>query len=63
VGGTEDGEREKVRRNRYGRKCTEDKEIEQSYVAMSNGELGVANRKCQMPGKQEPPGSHGNDIS
>ena len=31
---------------------TEGQEIEQRCVAMREGELGVANRKSQMPGKQ-----------
>jgi hypothetical protein len=29
--------------------------FQQRYVAMGDGELGVATRKSQMPGKQEPP--------
>ena len=29
--------------------------IEQRCVAIVNGELGVASRKSQVPGKQEPP--------
>jgi hypothetical protein len=37
---------------RLGR-CTEGQEIEQRYVAMGDGELGLATRKSQMPGKQE----------
>ena len=55
------GEREmggKSGRIRYGRRwrrCTEGQEIEQRCVAMGDGELGVATRKSQMPGKQEPP--------
>ena len=36
-------------------RCTEGQEIEQRCVAMGDGELGVATRKSQMPGKQEPP--------
>ena len=49
---------EKRGRIRYGRRwrrCTEGQEIEQRCVAMGDGELGVATRKSQMPGKQEPP--------
>ena len=49
---------EKGVRIRYGRRwrrCTEGQEIEQRCVAMGDGELGVATRKSQMPGKQEPP--------
>jgi hypothetical protein len=34
---------------------TEGQEIEQRYVAMGDGELGVATRKSQMIGKQEAP--------
>jgi hypothetical protein len=43
-------------RIRYGRRwrCTEGQEFEQRYVAMGDEELGVATRKSQMPGKQEP---------
>jgi hypothetical protein len=33
----------------------EDQEIEQRCVAMGHGELRVATKKSQMPGKQEPP--------
>jgi hypothetical protein len=29
--------------------------IEQRYVVMRDGDLGVATRKFQMPGKQEAP--------
>jgi hypothetical protein len=45
-------------RIRYGKRYTEGQEIEQWYVAMGNGKLGVATRnvrKSQMPEKQEPP--------
>jgi hypothetical protein len=46
-------------RIRYGRRwreiCREGQKIEQGYVGMGDGELGVATRKFQMPGKQEPP--------
>jgi hypothetical protein len=51
-------EEEKGGRIRYGRrqgKYTEGQEIEQGCVAMDDGELGVVNRKSQMPGKQEAP--------
>ena len=34
------------------RRYTEDQEIEQMGLAMGDGELGVAKRKTQMPGKQ-----------
>jgi hypothetical protein len=43
---------------RYGkswRRYTESQGIEQRCVAMGDGELGVATRKSQMPGEQEPP--------
>jgi hypothetical protein len=54
--GREDGEGEKGGRiGRRWRRCTEGQEIEQTYVAMGNEELGVATRKSQMPGKQKPP--------
>ena len=42
-------------RIRYGRRqmrCTQGLEIEVRCVEMREGELGVANRKSQMPGKQ-----------
>jgi hypothetical protein len=58
MGGREEGEGKKRKRIRYGRRwrrCTEGQEIEQRCVAMGEGELGVATRKSQMPGKQEPP--------
>jgi hypothetical protein len=47
---------------RWGR-CTKGQEIEQRCVAMGDGELVVATRKSQMPGKQEPPRTHWDDIS
>ena len=56
---------EKRGRIRYGRRwrrCTEGQEIEQRCVAMGDGELGVATRKSQMPGKQEPPRTPQDDI-
>ena len=58
MGGREEEEGKKRGRIRYGRRwrrCTEGQEIEQRCVAMGDGELGVATRKSQMPGKQEPP--------
>ena len=58
LGEREEGEEKKRGRIRYGRRwrrCTEGQEIEQRCVAMGDGELGVATRKSQMPGKQEPP--------
>ena len=50
------GEKEESR-IRYGRRwrCTEGQEIEQRYVVVGDGELGVATRKSQLAGKQEPP--------
>jgi hypothetical protein len=42
-------------RIRFGRRqgrCTKGPEIEQRFVAMGDGELGVAIIKSQMPGKQ-----------
>jgi hypothetical protein len=54
----DDEEGEKRVRIRYGRRwrrCTEGQEIEQRCIAMGDGELGVATRKSQMLGKQEPP--------
>ena len=48
-------EGEKRGRIRYWRRCTEDQEIEKRCIAMGDGELGVATRKFQMPGKQEAP--------
>ena len=38
-----------------GGRNTEDHEIEWRYIAMGDGELGVANGKSQMPGTQEAP--------
>ena len=54
--GREEGERKRRGRIRYGRRwrCTEGQEIEQRYVVVGDGELGVATRKSQMLGKQEP---------
>jgi hypothetical protein len=55
LGGREEGEKKKRGRISYGRRCTEGQEIEQRCVTMGYGELGVATRKFQMPGKQKPP--------
>ena len=56
LGGSEEGGEEGgIRYGRRWRRCTEGQEIEQRCVAMGDGELGVATRKSQMPGKQEPP--------
>ena len=54
----EEGEGKKRGRIKYGRKWRkykEGEEIEQRCVAMGDRELGVATRKSQMPGKEEPP--------
>jgi hypothetical protein len=49
------GRGKKLGRIRCGRKqlgkSTEGQEIEWRYVAVGDGELGVATRKSQMPGK------------
>ena len=37
------GERVRIRYGRRWRRCTEGQEIEQKYVAMRGGELGVSN--------------------
>ena len=57
LGGREEGEAKKKGGIRYGRKWrryTEGQEFEQRCVAIGHGELGVATRKCQMSGLQEP---------
>ena len=49
-----EGRGKKGDRNRYWKeqeRSTEDQEIEQKYVAVRDGELGVATRKSYMPGK------------
>jgi hypothetical protein len=56
--------RGKRRKNQYGRRwrgCTVVQEIEQSCVAMGDGELEAATRKSQKIGKL--PGPNGDDIS
>ena len=56
--GREEGEGKKRGRIRYWRKwrrCTEGQEIEQRCIAIGDGELAIATRKSQMPGKLEPP--------
>ena len=60
LGGGEEGEENRGLRGRirYGKRqerSTESQEIEQKYVAVGDGELGVATRKSQMPEKQEVP--------
>jgi hypothetical protein len=58
LGGREEGEEEKESRIRYERRWewyTQGQEFEERCVAMGDGELGVATRKSQMPGKQEVP--------
>jgi hypothetical protein len=44
-----------IRCGRRQERCTQGQEIEQRCVAMGDGELGIATRKSQMPGKQEAP--------
>jgi len=44
-------------------KITKCHKIEQRYVAMVDGELGVAIRKSQIPEKQEAPRTQREDIS
>jgi hypothetical protein len=46
--------RGRIRHGVRRKRCTEDQEIEQRCVAMGDGELGIAPRNSQMPGKQEP---------
>ena len=61
MGRKEEEEGKTGARIRYGRRwvwsggCKESQVIEQRYVAMGDGELGVATKKTQMPGKQEAP--------
>jgi hypothetical protein len=54
--------RDRIRCGRRWRRCAEDQEIEQRCVTMEDGELEVATRKSQRPGKQGPPGPHRDDI-
>jgi hypothetical protein len=63
LGGREKREEEKWGKVWYGRRQgwdTEGQELEQSCLAMGDGELVVATNKSQMPGKQGP---NGDDIS
>jgi hypothetical protein len=55
--GREECDGEKRGRIRYGRRWSRcmGQEIEQRYVVMGNGKLGVATRRSQMPVKQELP--------
>jgi len=46
-----------------GGRCTEGQKIEQRYVAMGDGELGVATMKFQWPGKQEATRTQWDNIS
>ena len=58
MGGREEGKekrRGRIRYDRRWRRCTVGQEIKQRCVAIGHGELGVATRKSQMPGKEEPP--------
>jgi hypothetical protein len=59
------GEGEKEGQNQVWEEIEEmyREEIEQRSVAMGDGELGIATRKSQMPGKQEPPRTLRDDIS
>jgi len=53
------GERgSRIRCGRRWRRYTEGEEIEQGFEAMRDGDLRVAIRKTQMPGKQETPRTH-----
>ena len=54
-GGREEKSGDRIRCGRRRGRCTEGQEIEQTCIAMEDGELGVATRKSQMPGKQEAP--------
>ena len=58
LGGRKEGKGRKGDMIRYGRRggrCTEVQEIEQRYIAMGDGELVIATRKCQMPKNQVAP--------
>ena len=57
MGGREEGEGGRGAESGMGGdgEDVEGQEIEQGSGAMGDGELGVAARKSQMPGKQEPP--------
>ena len=44
-------------------RCTEGQEIGQRRVAREGGELGLATRKSQIPGKQRLPGPNGDDFN
>ena len=57
-GGTWEGEsirRTKGEQDKVWEEMGRSQEIEQRHVAVWDGELGVATRKSQMPGKQEVP--------
>ena len=57
MGGTWEEEkrgRGKGEESGYGRRCTEDQEIQQRCVTTGDKELGIATRKSQMPGNQDP---------
>ena len=58
LGGREEGEGRRVESGvgrDGGDRCTEVQKTEWRCVAVGDGELGVATRKFQMPGKQEAP--------
>jgi hypothetical protein len=50
-----EGKRGRIRYRKGQERNTEGQEIEQKYVAVGDGKLGVAIRKSQSPGKQEVP--------
>jgi hypothetical protein len=43
--------------------CPSVEEIEQRYVAMGDGELGVAPKSLKSQDSKDFPGPHGDDIS
>jgi hypothetical protein len=45
----------RIRCRRIQERSTEGQKIEHSCAAVGDGDLGVATRKSQMPGKQESP--------
>jgi hypothetical protein len=57
LGGKEErgGKSGRIGYGKIWRRCTEGQEIEQRCVGMGDGDLGVATRKSQKTGKQEPP--------
>ena len=57
-GAEEEGKGGRIRYGRRWGRSTEDQEIEWRCVVVRDGEMGVANRKSQMPGMQEAPRTH-----